>query len=457
MRQSRFRRLPEAFLAVAVAAGCGGLPFLTAQVRAGPPPTLPTVPAPPPPAPAVAETLHVVRNVPGDSTPVIVGADEATTWTENGQRIVVVRGQVLIQQGVLQLRGREAVVFFDLQGGVSHVDVYAEGDVQLDNSSAVQTGARALASLSTRGEFRLNAYKSKVRQQSLAEDPLVRRARTERGSPAPAAPPSPAAPPANKPAADAGWNGSSPLPPPGPPAALQQASYEEPQGGPAPEPPPPAVAAPGGPPPPPGPVPLPPPSQPAVRPPPPPPAGPGRQFSVAPRGGAQGFDIKGEPLADGEQAVIVTGGVIVTVANAPGGGVLDLEADRLVIWTKGRDSQQLITNIQNSQSQGTSELEFYLAGNVEIRQAETTPQGQEMRILRADEVYYDVNHNVAVALTALLQIQKPGQPDDVYVRSDELLQLAATKYQTILDRNLLQQAAVGPRPEGLRQRGRHRG
>ncbi len=434
MRQSRFRRLHEAILAVAVAAGFGGLPNLTAQVRAGPPPAAPTVP----PAPATAQTLHVMRNVPGDSTPVIVGADDAATWTENGQRIVLVRGQVLIQQGVLQLRAREAVVFFGLQGGISHVDVYAEGDVQLDNSSAVQSGALALASLSTRGEFRLRAYKNKVRQQSLADDPLVKRARIERGAPAPpsaGAPPQPAPSAVGKPTADAGW-----VQPPKPPPPVVQAGYEETQAG----PPPAAVNAPPAPgslapapvfeplPPAPGPLPLPPPSQPGTRPPPSPapPGGPPRQFSVAPRG-AQGFDIKGEPMANGEQAVIVTGGVLVTVSNVPGVGLLDIEADRLVIWSKGKDSQQLISSLQNSQTQGASELEFYLAGNVEIRQTDNTPQGQEMRILRADEVYYDINHNIAVALSALLQIKKPGQPDDVYMRSDELLQVAANKYQTL--------------------------
>ena len=177
-------------------------------------------------------------------------------------------------------------------------------------------------------------------------------------------------------------------------------------------PPPPAV------------TPLPPPDQPAG-PPPAPTPGP-RQFSVAPRGG-QGFDIKGEPLADGTQAVIVTGGVILSVANVPGVGLHDLEADRLVLWSKGGDAQQLISNIQTSQGQSTNQLEFYLAGNVEIRQS----QDGEMRILRADEVYYDVNHNVAVALSALLQLKKPGVPTDIYVKSDELLELSATKYQVV--------------------------
>ena len=142
--------------------------------------------------------------------------------------------------------------------------------------------------------------------------------------------------------------------------------------------------------------PLPPPSQPAAHPPAPalPPGG-ARQFSIAPRSG-QGFDIKGQPLANGEQAVIVTGGVILSVSNVPGVGLLDVEADRLVVWSKGGDAQKLVAGIENAQGQSTNELEFYLAGNVEIRQND----GQEMRILRADECYYDVNHNVAVALSA---------------------------------------------------------
>ena len=417
VRHSRSHRLLPVFLAAAVAAGCGGLFVFTAQVRAGPPAGPP--PAPAPATPAATETLHVVRNVAGDSTPIIVGADDAATWTEGGQRVVVVRGQVLIQEGVVQVRAREAAVFLDLQAGILHVDVYAEGEVQIDNGAVVQSGAKALASLSTRGEFKLRSYKNKVRQQSLADDPLVQRARAERGTPAPAsAAGSPPAPPPAKPSAE--------VPQPQP---LQRASYEEPAAG----PPPPAVVAPGGPPPPvPGPIPLPPPSQPGARPgPPPPPPGPPRQYSIGQRS-SQAFHIEGgERQADGEQSVIVSGGVIVSVSGGPGAPPLDIEADRLVIWSKGRDSQQLITGLQNSQSQGASELEFYLAGNVEIRQTENTPQGQEMRILRADEVYYDINHGVAVALNALLQLKKPGQPDDLYVRADQLLQLAPSKYQTV--------------------------
>ena len=82
-----------------------------------------------------------MRNEPGDPTPIVVGADDADTWTENRRRIVVVHGQAFVQQGVVQLHAKDAVVFMEVQGGVLHMDVYAEGDVQLDNRTATQTGA----------------------------------------------------------------------------------------------------------------------------------------------------------------------------------------------------------------------------------------------------------------------------------------------------------------------------
>ena len=288
----------------------------------------------------------------------------------------------------------------------------------------MQSAPRALVTLNTRGEFKLRSYKNKVQQQSLADDPLVQRARTERGSPAPA--PVGGAD-ASSPTPGKRGRGCelAPLPAPDADHAVRRTSFQAPLGGPPPDPPPPGPSSR--------------PDRPQVRrryrrrrnrrfarrlPPPPP--GPPRQFSVAPRG-VQGFDIKGQPMGDGEQAVIVTGGVLLTVSNVPGVGLLDIEADRLVVWSKGGDPQQLITNLQNSKGQSTSELEFYLSGNVEIRQND----GPDMRILRADEVYYDVNHNVAVALSALLQLKKAGVPDDVYVKSDELLELSATKYQVL--------------------------
>ena len=114
--------------------------------------------------------------------------------------------------------------------------------------------------------------------------------------------------------------------------------------------------------------------------------------SIAPRAGSQ-FQVKSEWLKNGEQATVITGGVILMVRNVRGFGVIDMEADRLVIYTR-EDSRQLIDNLRTSGGHSTQALQFYLAGNVEIR----TSEADETRTLRADQVYYDVSRNTAVAV-----------------------------------------------------------
>jgi hypothetical protein len=153
--------------------------------------------------------------------------------------------------------------------------------------------------------------------------------------------------------------------------------------------------------------------------------GPPRQISIAPRTG-QPFQTQAVPLPSGEQAVVVTGGVIVTVRNVENVGILDIEADRLVVWTRG-NPQQLFNSLRAPQGKTSRDLEFYLAGNVEIRQQ----NGPESRTLRAEEVYYDVGHNVAVALQADLEFKQPQIPDPMHLHADELLQLSPNKFEAI--------------------------
>lgn len=190
-----------------------------------------------------------------------------------------------------------------------------------------------------------------------------------------------------------------------------------------------APVAPGAPPP------LPPPSQPATRPLGSPGAGataplppstqvPARQYSVSPRS-STGFDIKTETLPGGEQAIIVTGGVILNVRNAPQLGLLDIEADRLVIFTRGQNPQQLINNLQGPTGESRNDLEIYLGGNVVIRHL----FGTEVRTMRADEIYYDVRRNVAVALSAQLEMKPPELADPVVVKADEIIQTSAKTYE----------------------------
>ncbi|MCS7047589.1 MAG: hypothetical protein NZO58_14625, partial [Gemmataceae bacterium] len=77
----------------------------------------------------------------------------------------------------------------------------------------------------------------------------------------------------------------------------------------------------------------------------------------------------------------------------------------------------------------TNSLEFYLAGNVEIRTQTTSKDGPNTETLRADEVYYDVGRNVAIALKSDLEIRKPKLPYPIHVQAEEFFRLNASLYQ----------------------------
>jgi hypothetical protein len=354
-----------------------------------------------------------------------------TAWQEGGFVVVLLRGQVLAQQGVVQARFDQGVAWVDQERlkrtGLCHVQVYAEGRVRLDSSSDVKDGAQAVLDLTTRGELHLHSQFSKMRREVRADDPVVQSGRAERlapkdsgVTPASAPGPPPAGPAASPPGPGKRVSYSEPLPPSAVPPGAPVPGYSSAPGppavptpGPAPPAGPPAAGAPAG-------------GAPA-------PAAPPRPFSVVPRRGG-GFDIRpGGRLPSGEQSIIVTGGLILRVEGAPGVGLLDVEADQAVIWTKG-DSSRLLNTLQSSQSQSGQDLEFYLKGNVELRSQDR----RETQTLRADELYYDVNRNVAVALSATLELREnpvPGKApiitEPVYARADELQRLSATQYRVI--------------------------
>ena len=109
------------------------------------------------------------------------------------------------------------------------------------------------------------------------------------------------------------------------------------------------------------------PPPPRPEPPPLPPEDPGPQITIRPRT-ALGIQVRNFQQPNGENAVVITSGVIITVVDLK--GVLDVEADRAVVWTRG-DLQQLFKPDQpeaNGGIKGQRTWEFYLAGNVELRQ-----------------------------------------------------------------------------------------
>jgi hypothetical protein len=398
------------------------------------------------------DILRTSYQVPGDSKPVVLYADRIHTWVEGGQRVLLLQGRVLIEHGLLHSRAQQAVVWVDQERcrrtGITHLDVYCEGEVAVERGSETKKGPKALVDLSTRGEVKLKAQEGKVTQARQAEDPLYQRAQAARSGTAQGTSPAPvirgvagettpeASPPARA-------TLSPPVPPDNPqqgpgPVAPRQAVPGTPVQTPPPSPPPPGTppdANPPVPPPlsatPPATTPAPSAGPPPARGPAPPPGprgpldGPPRSFTVAPRSGTTIAGLQTFQMPNGEQAVAVTGGVILNVRADDKSGILDIEADRLVFWTRD-NAREMFGNMQRPQgTRGTRESEFYLAGNVELRQQ----TGAEVRTLRCDELYYDVSRNVAVAMNADLEFRRPTIPEPVHLRAEELLQLSQTQFQ----------------------------
>src|SRR5262249_11255701 len=118
--------------------------------------------------------------------------------------------------------------------------------------------------------------------------------------------------------------------------------------------------------------------------PPPEAVAPIRQLRIGPRSGGQ-FQID----TPSPNTLVLTGGIMLSINNVERVGIVDMAADSVVIWTKG-NSDQFFQKLRSDQGNSTRESEFFLSGHVVIR---ATMEGQE-RVLRADQVYYDVSRNV---------------------------------------------------------------
>jgi hypothetical protein len=516
-------------LALAIVAGGFAPHALLAQDRAGQ--RSANAPAPPrqwwdPPEPApksatqpVAATqtpavpdkdiYRLKRDLPGDSKPIVLDADEIASWTEKqgGAEycVFLLRGLVLAQQGIVQARFAQGVAWVDISRykitAKLHMELYAEDGVRIDDGSTIRDYPKVILDVTTRGEFRLHTHRSPLAQQTRADDPLVQRGRAwglgpaalRAAQPAPApvvqpasyqerhlilpptvtpqpasmpslqpVPPIPAPPPP-PPRTSAAPTGpvervsfasppADPPPPsntpdtagqgaPGPPARPGPPVLPTAQPGQGPQPPGPESPATGAPrapdgsvppsgpsPVPPGTPPLPPPSRPT------PPTPPGRtgavtrNFVIVPRQGGTFQGKISEKGPNGESIYIITGGVILQVRNAPNLGMIDMEADRVVIWTRG-DVGQLANNIQQPAGHDSNDLQVYLSGHVIIRQAPIVNPKGEQRAISADEVYYDVNRNVAIALNARLELTQPLLKDPLIATVQELRQTSINTFE----------------------------
>lgn len=178
------------------------------------------------------------------------------------------------------------------------------------------------------------------------------------------------------------------------------------------------------------------------------PAGAKRQLiRYSPRYGTLNkFDL--DKLPDGTQRLVYTSGLIINVVyeidGPPGQGVVPQEfefaADNLVMWIKNLNGKGPADGLPLDQPPdgtdgGRLELELFMTGNVVIRskdeQVSSVTGGRTVttRTLRAEQIYYDVNKNKAVALRADLEMHFGNFQDSVHLFADRMDRLGRSEWQ----------------------------
>jgi hypothetical protein len=527
VRYPSFRWLASLFALMLVVGSCA-VSMLRAQDRSPAAPASrpwwnvsPTPPPPPAPAPganngtaptaANSQIYRLQRDQRGEAKPLILAADEVASWNEKigttEYCVFLFRGLVFAQQGIVQARFEQGVAWIDLSRyrftNKLRTLIYAEGKVRIDDGSTVRDYPRMILDLTTRGEFRVSAFKKPLIKQAMGEDPLVQRGRAEGAgprlpdptvpetktlqqtslererqlvypptvnpSPNPSlntspnlqpAPPLPSPPSSSSEAPPAGTirrianygpvedSGNSPPPgqspssttisPPGQAEPTLGRPTALPGAGPQPlqsdglangSPPAPNSAVPPS-----GPTrvppdtpPLPPPSQ-AVPPPPGKPARVTPNFLVAPRQGGKNVNFQKYPGPNGESVFLITGGVLLQVRNSNRVGMIDMAADRIVIWTNN-DAANLESNIQQPSGHSSNDMEVYLSGNVVIFQQPTVNPKGDQRTITADEMYYDVNRSVAIAKNGRIELKQPMMNDPIVATGKEIRQTSVNTFE----------------------------
>jgi len=156
-----------------------------------------------------------------------------------------------------------------------------------------------------------------------------------------------------------------------------------------------------------------------------------------------------------ERVWVLTGGVNVLIDGVDGYGTIDLSADRMVIWTRPGNSQQLRT--ETLQTRDTP-FQVYMEGNVVIRQGgdplQIGPQAppriqrggdftsedadalleQQRRgnleeiVLRATHATYDAKEERALLINAELKTFVPQLKGDLRLRARRILQRAQNSF-----------------------------
>lgn len=161
-----------------------------------------------------------------------------------------------------------------------------------------------------------------------------------------------------------------------------------------------------------------------------------RDFRIIRRYGAP-YQLTREQMPDNQTVrYVITGGIIINVnfPDAKTPTTMEFATDNAVIWTRGGGAVDMAQGF-SSNKDNKVEVEVYLAGNVVVRTLSRTPVPvfgrRELlsQTLFADQVYYDVERNRAIALDADLELSSPSLQDSVHLRGKEVWRLGLDDWQ----------------------------
>jgi len=130
-------------------------------------------------------------------------------------------------------------------------------------------------------------------------------------------------------------------------------------------------------------------------------------------------------LPDGTSIIVCTGGVNIVV-ESPGRGTIDISADSVIVWTRDPDKKkrgQTVNPDQGLTQDDEQMLEFYMEGNVVLRQDERLVAGNgDQRTYQAAQAYYDVRKKRFLGKDAELDLFVPGLVAPLRTKAEQILQ-----------------------------------
>lgn len=141
---------------------------------------------------------------------------------------------------------------------------------------------------------------------------------------------------------------------------------------------------------------------------------------------------------------VYTGGIIINVTYSvptPRGVEFqdyEFATDNLVMWVRGINAPNVATGVvvdPSAPQDRKISVELFMNGNVVIRSQDTSvgsgPFQRVTRTMRADQIYYDVDNNRAIALEADLELAFDGLPETVHMTGKELQRLGRTEWRAL--------------------------